>query len=206
MRRIGQSLAWAALACAMIGPLVIAANSPWLAGRDAVYILAGFAGIAALALLLAQPLLAAGYLPGLDAAQGRRWHRRIGIGIVTGIALHVIGLYLTSPQDALDALLLVSPTPFSVYGVIGLWSVILTALLVAGRSRLRMRPARWALVHNGLAAVVVVSSIVHALMIEGTMGSVSKGALCLGIAVATGAATLHLRVLRPRARAAATSR
>jgi len=184
----------------MAVPVAIAAGSPFLAWRDAIYIGAGFAGIIALALLLIQPLLAGGYLPGLGLAQARRWHRWIGAGIVGGIVLHVAGLYVTSPQDALDALLLVSPTPFSVYGVVGLWTALLTALLVGMRARLGWRPAFWRIVHNALAAVVVVASVVHALMIEGTMGAISKAALCAMVIAATAGAILHLRVIRPRRR------
>lgn len=189
--------AWAALGLAMGIPVAIAATSPWLAGRSAVYVVAGFAGILGLALLLVQPLLAGGYLPGPGRARSRRWHRGVGAGLVACILVHVAGLYLTSPQDALDALLLVSPTPFSVYGVIGLWSVIATALLVVLRPRLPLRPASWRIVHNALAAVVVVSTVVHALMIEGTMGALSKAALCLAVLGVTAGVLVHLRILRP---------
>ena len=190
-------LVWAALALAVGVPVAVAATSPWLAGRSAVYVVAGFAGILGLALLLVQPLLAGGYLPGPGPMAARRWHRGLGAALVACVLVHVIGLYITSPQDALDALLLVSPTPFSVYGVIGLWSVIATALLVAFRRRLRLRPATWRIVHNALAAVVVVSTVVHALMIEGTMGAVSKGALCVAVLVVTAGTLIHLRIIGP---------
>lgn len=195
--RIITVLVWGMLACAMVVPVAVAAISPWLAGRSAVYVVAGFAGIVALALMLVQPLLGGGYLPGLHPVRARHWHRAVGIGIVGGILVHVAGLYVTSPQDALDALLLVSPTPFSVYGVIGLWSVVLTALLVALRSRMRLRPAVWRIVHNALAVVVVVSTTVHAWQVEGTMGAVSKGVLCALVLAATLAVTVHLRAVRP---------
>lgn len=188
---------WTVLACAVIAPLVVAAGSPFLASRDLVYILAGMAGIVALCLLLVQPLLAAGYLPGLRAFEARRWHRWIGSGLAIAVALHVGGLYLTSPADALDALLLVSPTPFSVYGVIGLWSVVLTVILVAARPRLGLGVTWWRIVHNGLAAIVVVSSVVHTLMIEGTMGWLSKLILCACVLGATAVATVHLRFVKP---------
>lgn len=191
---------WLALGGAMAVPVAVAAGSPWLAGRSAVYIVAGFAGIVALALLLVQPLLGGGYLPGLHPARARRWHRALGIGIVGGVLVHVAGLYLTSPQDALDALLLVSPTPFSVYGVVGLWSILLTALLVALRPRMRLRPVVWKGVHNGLAVVGVVSGVVHAAMIEGTMGAVSKGVLCALVLAVTLGVTVHLRIIRPMRR------
>ena len=59
------ALAWAALARAVAAPLVEASRSPLLEWRGPVYVAAGFAGIVALALLLIQPLLVAGALPGV---------------------------------------------------------------------------------------------------------------------------------------------
>ncbi|SEA69316.1 ferric reductase-like transmembrane domain-containing protein [Rubrimonas cliftonensis] len=193
-------LAWAALAAAMIAPVAVAATSPLLASRGAPYVIAGLAGAAGLALLLAQPLLAAGYLPGLRAATERRLHRRVGAGIALAVALHVGGLYVTSPPDALDALLLVSPTPFSVYGVAAMWALIATAALVALRGRLGLRPAAWRIAHNVLAVVIVIGSVVHAMLIEGTMGALSKTVLCGAVLAATAVAVVHLRVLRPMRR------
>jgi len=152
-------------------------------------VLAG-AGIAALCFLLIQPLLAAGYLPGANLLKERRWHRWIGSAIVVAVALHV-------GADALDALLLVSPTPFSLYGVIGMWAVILTALLVAFRSTLKLPYKLWNTIHNLLAVVVVIGTVVHALMIEGTMGTLSKTFLCVCVLAATATAIIHLRILKP---------
>ena len=191
-------LAWGALACLLVVPVVVAAGSPYLPGRGVAYVTAAFAGIAALGLLLVQPLLAGGHLPGVRCAVARRWHRWTGAALVVAVLLHVGGLYLTSPPDALDALLLVSPTPFSVYGVIGLWSVVATALLVALRRRMGVRPSVWNVLHNALAVVVVGASIVHALMIEGLMGTASKWALCLAALVATAVVIVRLRFLRAR--------
>lgn len=190
-------LVWLTLAVLVIAPVGIAANSPLLAGRDIAYIVSGIAGVSALALLLLQPLLAAGYLPGLRVKQERRWHRWVGSGIVFAVLLHIGGLYVTSPPDTIDALLLVSPTLFSVYGVVGLWSLILTAIFVAMRLRISMRYGIWRIIHNGLAVVVVVSSVVHAWMIEGTMGGLSKIILCAGVLVVTAFVILHLRVVKP---------
>lgn len=193
-------LIWGVLVCAVIVPVVIAAASPLQAFRSIVYVIAGLSGVTALSLMLVQPLLAAGYLPGIRVPQGRRWHRWIGAALVVCVALHIGGLYLTSPPDTLDALLLVSPTPFSVYGVIGLWSLVFTAVFVAMRTRLGLRPGTWRIVHNVLASVVVVSSVVHALMIEGTMGAQSKVILCAGVLLATAIVVVHLRVIRPMRR------
>ncbi len=180
-------------------PLAVAATSPLLAWREAPYIISGFAGALALAILLLQPLLAAGYLPGVHPLRARRWHGWLGAGLIACVAVHVIGLYLTSPPDTMDALLLVSPTPFSVYGVLGMVALAVTGLLVAFRRRLH--PARWRVVHNGLAVVVVVCSVVHALLIEGTMGTVTKWVLCLAILAAAGFVIGHLRIIKPMRKA-----
>ena len=67
MRLARVTLIWAALAAAVCVPIAAAAASPLLAWRGPVYILAGFAGIIALGLMLVQPLLIGGYLPGLSA-------------------------------------------------------------------------------------------------------------------------------------------
>ncbi len=183
---------------AAFGPVVLAAFSPWLAYRDAAYITGGFAGILALSLLLIQPLMVAGYLPGLRGPGGRRWHRRTGVAVVVCVVAHVGGLYITSPPDTLDALLLVAPTPFSVYGVTAMWGVLLTGLMALARRRIA-RPVLWRRAHNALAAVVVVATVVHAVQIEGAMELVSKWALCIAVLVATAVTLLDMRVLRRRA-------
>ena len=176
-------MVWTALAAAIAVPIAVAAASPLLEWREPVYIAAGFAGVVALALLLVQPLLAGGYLPGLSLARERRAHAWLGMGLVFAVAAHVAGLWLTSPPDVVDALLFASPTPFSVWGVIAMWAVFLAALLAALRRRIR--PRFWRFAHTALAAVVVAGSVVHAWLIEGTMGTASKAMLCLLAAVAT---------------------
>src|SRR5678816_847438 len=104
-----------------------------------VYILAGFAGIIALGLVLVQPLLIGGYLPGLPAYRGRRVHHWIGGALVVAVVVHVAGLWFTSPPDMIDALLFASPTPFSPFGVIAMWAILAVALLAALRRRLGLR-------------------------------------------------------------------
>ena len=188
-------LAWAGLLAVVGVPVLIAAASPYLAYRNLPYIVGGFAGIVCLALFVVQPLLAAGYLPGIAPATERRWHRWVGVAIVGCVILHVGGLYFTSPEDTLDALTLVAPTPFSVYGVLAMWGVLATAVLVALRRRFRY--PTWYRLHNGLALVVVVATVVHALQIEGAMEIVSKGVLCLAALASTVVVLLNLRVIRP---------
>ena len=171
-------LIWAALAAAIVVPIAVAATSPLLAWRQPVYIAAGFAGILAMAFLLLQPLLAGGYLPGLPLRRSRRLHAWIGPLLVVAVIVHVAGLWLTSPPDVIDALLFRSPTPFSAWGVVAMWAVLASALLAATRQRLRLRPATWRLCHTALAAIIVPASVVHVLLIEGTMGTLSKVAIC----------------------------
>lgn len=186
-------LIWAGVVLAVTVPIAIAAMSPFLAWRDGVYIASGFAGMVALALLLIQPLLAAGYLPGLPVRAGRRVHVWGGLALVVMVVAHVAGLWLTSAPDVIDALLFNSPTPFSVWGVVALWAVFASALLAALRGRLRISPKTWRIGHTALALVIVIGSVVHALLIEGTMGQVSKAALCLAVLAVTAKVVADLR-------------
>jgi predicted ferric reductase len=176
MRLARVALIWAVLAAATGVPIAAAALSPQLEWRDAIYIVAGFAGIVMLALLLVQPLLAGGYLPGLSAYRGRRVHHWVGGTVVALVVVHVGGLWITSPPDMIDALTFTSPTPFSPFGVIAMWAIFAVAVLAAFRRRLGLRT--WRIVHMILATVIVVGSVAHGMLIEGTMETISKAALC----------------------------
>lgn len=181
-------LTWTALALIVALPVGVSLTSPLLEWRGPVYILAGLAGVIGLALLLMQPLLAAGLLPGLEAFKGRRVHRWTGAALVVAVVLHVAGLWITSPPDVIDVLLFRSPTPFSVWGAVAMWAIFATAVLALIRLRLRLRT--WRLAHGTLAVVIVVGTVVHALLIEGTMGTASKAMLCALVLAAT-AVALH---------------
>ena len=200
--RLRVAAAWSALILAMMVPVALAAFSPWLAYRGPAYIIGGFAGIVGLALLLAQPLLAAGLLPGARPAVERRWHRWLGWAILTAIAIHVGGLWITSPPDTVDALLFVAPTTFSIYGVTAMWAGIVTAVLVTARRRMGLRYGTWRLVHNAVALVVVIGTVVHAVQIQGAMEPVSKWALCAAVLAAALITVLGLRVVAPLVRRA----
>ena len=189
-----KTLSWAVLAIVITVPIAAAAASPLHAWRSPVYIAAGFAGIIAMIFLLLQPLLIGGYLPGLSGLRGRRVHHIIGGALVMAVTLHVAGLWITSPPDVVDALLFASPTPFSDWGVIAMWAVIATAALAMLRRRLRLRPRTWRLCHTALAAVIVLCSVVHALLIEGTMETMSKVALCTLVVLAVVKAGADLRL------------
>ena len=172
------TLIWVALVLAIGVPIAAAAASPLLAWRGPVYILAGFAGIVGLGVMLFQPLLIGGYVPGLSGRIGRRAHRWIGGALVVAVVIHVAGLWITSPPDMIDALLLVSPTPFSPFGVIAMWAIFAVAFLAALRRKLGLRPRTWRTAHVSLAIVIVAGTAVHAMLIEGAMEMVSKAALC----------------------------
>jgi predicted ferric reductase len=199
MRLVRVTLIWAALAAAIGVPLALAATSPQLEWRDPVYILAGFAGIVALGLVLVQPLLIGGYLPGLPAYRGRRAHHWIGGALVVALVVHVGGLWITSPPDMIDALTFTSPTPFSPFGVIAMWAIFAVALLAALRRRLGLRPQTWRIAHMVLAVVIVVGVVVHGMLIEGTMETVSKAVLCALVLAAAIKVMVDLRVWRRRA-------
>jgi Ferric reductase like transmembrane component len=197
-KRARVMLIWAALALAIGVPIAAAAMSEQLAWRGPVYILAGFAGIVALGLVLVQPLLIGGYLPGLSAYRGRRAHHWIGGALALAVVIHVAGLWITSPPDMIDALTYASPTPFSPFGVTAMWAIFIVALLAALRARLRWRPRTWRFVHMPLAIVIVAGSVVHCLLIEGTMETISKVALCALVVAATIKVMADLQVWRKR--------
>jgi predicted ferric reductase len=170
------ALIWAVLAAAIGVPIALSLTSDLLEWRGPVYIVAGLAGMLALGFLLVQPLLIAGYLPGLSAFRGRRVHHWIGGALVVAVLVHVGGLWFTSPPDLIDALLFASPTPFSPFGVVAMWAIFAVAVLATIRRRLGLRT--WRIAHMSLAVVIVVGSVVHAMLIEGTMETMSKAALC----------------------------
>lgn len=198
MSRARNNMTWAGLAFVIALPMALAATSPLLAWRQPIYIAAGFAGIAAMALMLVQPLLAAGYLPGLSMMRGRRIHQWIGGLLVATVAFHVVGLWITSPPDMVDALLFRSPTPFSAWGVIAMWALMAAALVAVLRRRLRLRPRIWRMCHTSLVLLVVVSTVIHAVQIEGTMEPLSKLMLCALVLAAALKAVASLGVWSKR--------
>jgi predicted ferric reductase len=192
-------LVWSGLGIALVVPMTYAATSEYLAWRDPVYIAAGFAGVIALCLVLVQPLLGAGWLPGMPLRHGRRAHRALGIALVSAVVVHVAALWFTSPPDIEDALLLRSPTPFSIWGVVALWTLLAAAIVAAFRRRLA--PQIWRLAHTSLAGIAVLGGAVHAMLIEGTMEPISKAVLC-ALAIIAALAVMIAPRLRVRRRVA----
>lgn len=191
---VRAGLIWVAVALAIVVPVAVAATSPLLAYRDAIYGAAGLAGVLALALLLIQPLLAGGYLPGMTARQGRQVHRVTGALLVLAVVLHVAALWLTSPPDVIDTLLFASPAPFAPFGTIAMWGIFAAAALALFRHRLT--PRRFRVAHGGVVLAVVLASVAHVLLIEGTMGPLTKAALCLLAVAATVKVLSDLRLWR----------
>lgn len=171
---------------------------PLLQWRGPVYILAGFAGIVALGLVLFQPLSIAEYLPGLPTSRGRHTHHWIGGALVIAVIVHVAGLWITSPPDMIDALLFASPTPFSPWGVVAMWAIFAVAILAVLRRKLGLGPRPWRIIHMALAVVIVTGGVVHAMLVDGTMETVSKAALCALVLGATIRVMAGLRVWRKR--------
>jgi hypothetical protein len=185
LRLVRAPLIWGAVATAVAVPVIAATLSPLLAWRDPIYIVACLAGVVGLALMLFQPLLIAGYLPGFSPYRARRVHFWTGTALVVVVVVHVAGLWITSPPDVIDALLFTSPTPFSAWGVIAMWAVFAVAMMVVLRPRLGLRPRVWRGAHTFLAAIIVTGTAVHSVLVEGTMETVSKVFLCALIVVAT---------------------
>jgi predicted ferric reductase len=198
MRMARTLLIWTGVGIVLVLPLTLAAMSEYLAWRDPVYIAAGLAGVVALCLMPVQPLLTRGWLPGLYMLRGRCVHRAVGVFLVAAVVVHVTGLWITSPPDIIDALLLRSPTPFSVWGVSAMWALFAAALLAVLRRRLS--PRAWRVGHTSLVSIVVLGAVVHAMLIEGTMDTTSKAVLC-GLAVAATVAAVATPWLRARRRA-----
>ncbi len=193
-------LIWGALGLAVATPIFAAANSPLLQWRDPIYIAAGFAGIIGMALMLFQPLLAIGALPGLSPHASRSLHRYGGAVLVLAVVVHVAGLWITSPPDVIDVLLFRSPTPFAIWGALAMWAVFAAALLAVIRGRLPLRTWRWG--HTGLVTLAVVGTIIHAIQILGTMEPITKAllAILLGAALTYAIAKRRVWVMGLRAR------
>ena len=189
--------AWIVVATMAAVPVIAAGLSPLLGGRELLWITGGMAGVVALSLLFVQPLLKAAAPPLLAARDGVYWHRRCGITIVAAVALHIGALYAYSPDDVTDVLLLVAPTPFSLYGVISMWCLVLTAVLAATRRVLQLDYRLWRILHSVLAVAVVGAGAIHAILIEGAMEEYSKLAICIAAMAATTAGALEVNVLAP---------
>ena len=177
----GQVIWFCAMAVVVVA-LVDTAGSPLLQWRDTAYVVAGFAGVVGLGLVLVQQLLVVLGVPNLSAATARRLHRVSGMALVLSVFLHVALLWITSPPDVIDSLTLQAPTWFSVWGVGAMWAVFATALI--GANRRRMPAHVWRFVHRILGYGIGIGGIAHAMLIDGAMGNMSKAVLCACVGAA----------------------
>lgn len=186
-------LIWLGLLVVMTLPVAMATRSPYLPFRSSIYVLAGFAGIICLSIFVLQPLLSTNHLP-LHPIQTRRLHRIVGTSVLILAIMHVAGLYLTSPPDVIDALLLRAPTLFSVFGVVAMWGIILTVLIAKLR---RTLPANiWRATHRTLSTLVIFATLIHALQIQGMMEPITKWIISIAVLLSIG---FTLIWLKPRA-------
>lgn len=188
------ALIWGAVLLGLALPVLLAGLSPYLAFRQPIYILAGFAGILGFALMPLQPLLAGHTMPGLSVLGARRLHRWIGISLLACVILHVAGLWITSPPDVIDVLLFRSPAPFSLWGVVAMWAIFAAGVLALMRARLRLPWRVWRRGHASLASVAVGATVVHAVLIEGAMEPASKYALAAVVLGITLKVLIDLRI------------
>lgn len=191
--RLKALFLWIFLTLVLGGAVAASLKSPYLAFRQPVYIAAGLAGVLGLCVMVLQPLLVTGVLPGRQGRRGRWLHLLAGIGLLILVVAHVGGLWLTSPPDVIDALMFRSPTPFAPFGVVAMWAVFLAGLLGVLRKRVRSGLRVWRRAHTGLVSVAVLGTVAHALLIEGTMEPISKAVVCLIAVVATAYAIRHRR-------------
>jgi hypothetical protein len=63
----------------------------------------------------------------------------------------------------------------------------------------RLRLRTWRIAHMSLAVVIVAGSVVHGLLVEGPMETISKAVLCALVFAATIKVMADLRVWRKRA-------
>ncbi len=75
-----------------------------------------------------------------------------------------------------------------------MWTLFGAALLAILLRRLRLRWWVWRLGHTSLALITVIGSVVHALLIQGTMETTTKVILCTVVVLATVKVLVDLRV------------
>lgn len=75
-----------------------------------------------------------------------------------------------------------------------MWAGFAAAAMGIFRQRLSVRFRVWRLGHAGLAIVTILGSVIHALLIEGTMEIMTKIALCVLVVLASLSTLVRLRV------------
>ena len=77
-----------------------------------------------------------------------------------------------------------------------MWLLFAVALLAVLRRRLGLSPRSWRLMHSGLVLVIVVGTVIHAVLIEGAMETISKVAICALTITALIKAFIEMRTVK----------
>ena len=186
-------------------PLVAAAASPLQTGREAVWVIGALSGVLALSLLVIQVLLPTPWLRGIIFGDDSRVHRILGIAVAAVVLAHIIGLYIASPDDIADALVLQAPT-YSRLGVLSAWCLALSLGLALARRKLALTYSDWQIVHAVLAVVIVATAVAHTVMIRGTLDGPVEVLLSGAAVIAVTAAVVYRFILWPLQRRARIAR
>jgi len=133
---------WVLITLLLVAPAALSLLSPLQVGRDFWWIVGALAGIVALSLVVLQVLLTTPWLIGILDTSTMRLHRLLGLAVAGVVIAHVLGLYLYSPDDVSDALVLAAPT-HSRLGVLSAWCVLLSVALALARRRLGLTYSDW---------------------------------------------------------------
>lgn len=191
---------WLLLGVFVAAPLLVATQSPLLAWRGPIYVASSFAAILGMGLMLVQPALVGGLLASLGPQKARGLHRVLGVALLVVVLAHVAGLWITSPPDVVDVLLFRSPAPFSIWGALALWMLILAGGAGVLRKRLGMPLWLFRRGHAALAALAVFCTVLHVLLIEGLLPFWLKAGMSLFLVAVLGVALWTLRLLKRRFR------
>ncbi|MBE9138248.1 ferric reductase-like transmembrane domain-containing protein [Nodosilinea sp. LEGE 07088] len=185
-RRLGQIV----LSTLVLLPTLLAASSPLQVGRAPLWVLGTLAGVLSLSLLVVQVLLPTKWLNMFVGQQNLGWHRILGISVTGLVIAHIVGLYLYSPDDIGDALILAAPT-YSRLGVLSFWCLLLSMILAFARHKLQLVYSDWQILHSVLAVAIVGTAVAHAMLLQGTLDGFAEGLLCGSVMVAVSAAIVR---------------
>ena len=197
--RVRRWLGGVAIAVLLVVPLVASILSPIGTGRSFPWIAATLAGVLAFSLLIVHMLLPTHWLYLLLRGRNLRWHRRLGVGIVALVVAHVAGLYVYSPDDIGNALVLQAAT-YSRLGVIAAWCMVLTVGLARARHRLPLSHDNWQVVHSMLAVAITGLAVGHVVLHQGTLDGPAEWLLCIAALAAVTSAVVYWHILRPMRR------
>ncbi|MGJ3245162.1 MAG: ferric reductase-like transmembrane domain-containing protein [Elainellaceae cyanobacterium] len=185
-RRLGQIV----LSTLVLLPTLLAALSPLQVGRAPLWVLGTLAGVLSLSLLVVQVLLPTKWLNMFVGQQNLGWHRILGISVTGLVIAHIVGLYLYSPDDIGDALILAAPT-YSRLGVLSFWCLLLSMILAFARHKLQLVYSDWQILHSVLAVAIVGTAVAHVMLLQGALDGFAEGLLCGSVMVAVLAAIVR---------------